>query len=76
MQCLALVVELADLCALGEKFDWLRYLLNALIDDAMQAQHKEGHTFHYSWLLILISFTVWGNPLDYVEMDVPCWGKY
>ena len=65
-QCSAMVVELADLCSLGQKSNWSQYLLNTLIDDMMLAQHKEDHKFHYSWLLILISFTVWTNPPDYV----------
>ena len=71
MQCSIAVVEIVDLCALGEKFNWSLYLLNTLIKDAMLAQHKEDHKFHYSWLLILISSTVWTDPPYYVQMDVP-----
>ena len=41
-QCLVVVVEIAYLCALGEKFNWSLYFLNVLIKDAMLAQHKEG----------------------------------
>ena len=37
----------------------------------MLAQHKEDHKFKYSWLMILISFTVWANLPNYVQMDVP-----
>ena len=37
----------------------------------MLDQHKEDHKFHFSWLQILISFTVWADPPDYVQMDVP-----
>ena len=37
----------------------------------MLGQHKEDHKLHYSWMLILISFTVWADPPDYVQMDVP-----
>ena len=70
-QCSAVVVEIAYLCALGEKFNWSLYLLNALIEDVMLAQHKEGKKFYYSWLLILIFFTLWADPPDYVQMDVP-----
>ena len=65
-QCSIVVVELADLCALVGVFNWSWYLLNRLIDYAMQTQHKDTYKFHYSWLLILISYTVWGNPPDYV----------
>ena len=76
-QCSVVEVELENLCALGGRFNWSRYLLNALIDDAMLAQHKEDHKFHYSWLLILISFTFLANPPYYVQMDVPlaCLGE-
>ena len=47
-QCLVEVVKIVNLCALGEKFNKSWYLLNALIKDAMLAQHKEDHKFHYS----------------------------
>ena len=76
-QCMIVAVELANLCALGGVFNWSWYLLNKLIDDAMQAQHNDTYKFHYSWLFILISFTLWGNPSDYIQMDVPlpCLGE-
>ena len=76
-QCSIAVVEIVDLCAWGDKFNWSWYFLNALFKDVMLAQHKEGHKFCYSWLLILISFTIWADPLDYVHMDVPisCLGE-
>ena len=70
-QCSAAVVEIEYLCTLGEKFNWSWYLLNALIEDAMLAQHKDDHKFYYSSLLILISFTIWADPPNYVQMDVP-----
>ena len=77
MQCSGAVIEIADLCAQGEKFNWSWYLLNALFEDVMLVQQKEGKKFYYSWLLILISFTVWADPSDYVHMDVPisCLGE-
>ena len=76
-QCSETVVEIANLCARGENFNWSWYLLNELIEYVMLAQHKKGYKFCYSWLLILISFTVWADPLDYVHMDVPisCLGE-
>ena len=70
-QCLAAMVELAELCTLGGVFNWSWYLLNELIDDATEAQHEPTYKFHYSWLFILILFTMWVKPLDYVQMDVP-----
>ena len=61
MQCSTKVVELAYLCALGGKFNWSWYMLNALVDDVMQAQHKEDHKFHYlscwSWICSLCGLT-------------------
>ena len=47
-QCSIMVVELADLCALVGVFNWSWYLLNRLIDYAMQTQHKDTYKFHYS----------------------------
>ena len=70
-QCSETMVKITDLCALGGEFNWSRYFLNDLIDDTTQAQHKPNYKFHYSWLLILIAFTLWANPPDYVHMDVP-----
>ena len=77
MQCSAGVIEITDLCAWGQKFNWVWFLLNALFEDVMLAWKKEGHKFYYSWLLILISFNVWADPPDYVQMDVPisCLGE-
>jgi len=76
-QCSVAVVEIVDLCAHGENFNWSRYLLNALFEYLMLGQHKKCHQFYYSWLLILISFIVWADPPDYVHMDVPisCMGE-
>ena len=46
-QCSAAVVELEDLCVLGGVFNWSWYLLNELIDNAMQAQHKDTYKLYY-----------------------------
>ena len=70
-QCLAVVVEIANLCAWGEKFNWSWYFLNALFKDVMLAQQKDDHKLCYSWLLILISFIVWADPPDYVHVTAP-----
>ena len=70
-QCSTTVVEIAYLCAQGEKFNWSWYLLKALFEYVMPAQQKDDHKFCYSWLLILISFTVWADPLDYVHVNAP-----
>ena len=69
-KCSARIIKIIDLCAQGKKFNWSWYLLIALSQDVMMVQQKEGHKFYYSWLLILISFTIWADPLDYVHMNV------
>jgi hypothetical protein len=38
--------------------NWVKYLVNQLEIDSREAQHQ-GHEFHFSWLLILISFVAW-----------------
>ena len=57
------------MCAVGVTFNWLQFLLNELIDDVDQAQEEPRAEFHYSWLLILISFILWSNPPEYQLMD-------
>ena len=52
-------------------FNYLQFLLVELIDNAVQAWEDPNHKFHYSWLLILVSFTLWANSPDYEQMDVP-----
>jgi hypothetical protein len=42
---------------------WAPFLLNQFLIDCTEAQDK-GMEFHYSWLLILIVFTVWNEPED------------
>ena len=70
-ECTTGPVEITRQCAQGLNFNWSQLLLNELIDDAEQAQEDLKYKFHYSCLLILISFTLWANPIDYVQMDVP-----
>ena len=58
------------LSAKGVQINWSQFFLNELLQDASLAQ-EEGTAFHYSWLLILISFTVWSEPTDYQPIDLP-----
>ena len=51
--------------------NWSHFLLNDVLEDAVQAQEESKTKFHYSWLLILISFVVWLDPSDYQPLDVP-----
>jgi len=41
---------------------WAPLILNQFLLYCVEAQDK-GMEFHYPWLLILISFTTWGDPL-------------
>ena len=41
------------------------------MDDAVDMQELPIVKFHFSWLLILISFATWTPPLDYQPMDIP-----
>ena len=61
---------LVALCAEGVQINLSQFLLNKLLQDAASPQ-EEGTPFHYAWLLILISFTVWSDPVDYQLVDFP-----
>jgi hypothetical protein len=52
------VVDLAGKCAEGLQMNWAKYLVNQLEIDCREAQ-DQGHEFHFSWLLILITFVAW-----------------
>jgi hypothetical protein len=41
--------------------NWVKYLVNQLEIDCREAQYQ-GHEFHFSWLLILITFFAWELP--------------
>jgi hypothetical protein len=55
------VVDLAGKCAEGLQMNWVKYLVNQLEIDCREAQ-DQGHEFHFSWLLILITFVAWELP--------------
>jgi hypothetical protein len=38
--------------------NWAKYLVNQLEIDCREA-HDQGYEFHFSWLLILITFVAW-----------------
>ena len=57
-QCTIGMIAATKLCASSAQLKWSQYLLNELLEDAEEAEEK-GNTFHYSWLLILISFVAW-----------------
>jgi hypothetical protein len=39
----------------------VKYLVNQLVIDCREAQ-DQGHEFHFSWLLMLITFVAWELP--------------
>ena len=41
------------------------------MDDTVDVQELPMAKFHFSWLLILISFAMWTPPPDYDAMDIP-----
>jgi hypothetical protein len=55
------VVDLAGKCAEGLQMNWVKYLVNQLELDYREAQ-DQGYEFHFSWLLILITFVAWEMP--------------
>ena len=67
---------LVALCAEGVQINLSQFLLNDFLQDATSTQ-EERTPFHYAWLLILISFTVWFEPVDYQPFDlhVTCRGE-
>jgi hypothetical protein len=57
-QVTGFVVDLAGKCAEGLQMNWAQYLVNQLELDCREAQ-DQGYEFHFSWLLILITFITW-----------------
>jgi hypothetical protein len=55
------MVDLAGKCAEGLQMNWAQYLVNQLEIDCREAQ-DQGYDFHFSWLLILITFIAWELP--------------
>jgi hypothetical protein len=57
-QVTGFVVDLVGKCTEGLQMNWVKYLVNQLELDYREAQ-DQGYKFHFSWLLILISFIAW-----------------
>ena len=74
-QCTAGEIALYKICTEGVHINWCQFLLNELLQDAIDA-HEKGRAFHYSWMLILISFIAWSDPPKYqgVYLPVNCKG--
>jgi hypothetical protein len=58
MQVTGFVVDLTGKCVEGLQMNWVKYLVNQLELDYHEAQ-DQGYEFHFSWLLILITFVSW-----------------
>jgi hypothetical protein len=55
------MVDLVGKCAEGLQMNWVQYLVNQLEIDCREEQ-DQGYDFHFSWLLILITFISWELP--------------
>lgn len=44
-----------------KSYNWCLYLLNQFMEDYVGAQ-ENNQLFHYSWLLVLITFVSWEEP--------------
>jgi hypothetical protein len=60
-QVTGFVVDLAGKCVEGMQMNWASYLVNELEKDCREAQ-DQGYEFHFSWLLVLITFVTWQMP--------------
>jgi hypothetical protein len=60
-QVVGFVVDLAEKCAEGLQMNWAKYLVKQLELDYREVQ-DQGYEFHFSWLLILITFIAWEIP--------------
>jgi hypothetical protein len=55
------VVDLAGKCVEGMQMNWVSYLINELKKYCRKAQ-DQGYEFHFSWMIVLISFITWKMP--------------
>jgi hypothetical protein len=68
-QVTGFIVDLAEKCVEGLQMNWAKYLVNQLKLDSREAQ-DQGYEFHFSWLLILIVFTIWEMPEGATFLDI------
>jgi hypothetical protein len=57
-QVMGFVIDLAGKCMEGLQMNWVSFLINRLEKEYHEA-HDQGYEFHFSWLLILITFIAW-----------------
>lgn len=63
------VVDLARKCVEGLQMNCEKYLVNHLELDCCEAQ-DQGYEFHFSWLLILVTFFSWEMPKGVTFLDI------
>jgi hypothetical protein len=63
------VVDLTGKCAEELQMNWAQYLVNQLEIDCKEAQ-DQGYDFHFSWILILITFIAWELPEGTTFSDI------
>ena len=56
------VIKLAIEVTKGIDFNWSLFLLNIFLQDCAHVQDDANHSFHFSWLLILMAFMGWRDP--------------
>ena len=69
-QCNTSVIMLAAHCVEEVQFNLSKFLLNEILWDTASAQ-DDGTPFHYAWLIILISFTIWSDSAEYKQINMP-----
>ena len=69
-KCTAGTIDATELCATGVQLNLSQYLLNELLA-VVEEEKEKGITFHYSWILIMISCVAWAEPTNYEGVDVP-----
>jgi hypothetical protein len=78
-QVTTFVVDLTGKCVEGIQMNWVSYLINQLEKYCHKAQ-DQGYEFHFSWLLILITFISWemleGVTFPEIEPSKPLAAKF
>jgi hypothetical protein len=69
MQIIGFVIDLAGKCVEGLQMNWVKYLVNHLEID-FHEENDRGYKFHFSWLLILITFVSWEMPKGATFPDI------
>jgi hypothetical protein len=79
MQVTGFFVDLTGKCVEGLRMNWEKYLVNELDQDCHKDQYQ-GYEFHFSWLLILITFIAWemleGETFPELEAYEPLAAKF